>query len=65
LQRRRIAALLGEPQGLPETGQAFVAATEVGEVAAEHGERPQLGRRGADRSRERERLLADGQERGP
>ena len=59
LQGHRIADFPGEPHGLPEPGEALVAAAEVGEVAAEHGERPQLGRPCLRRSRELQRLLAD------
>ena len=58
-QRRRIAALLGELERLPEMRDALVGAAEVGEVAAEDHERPELRRVRADRTRERERLLAD------
>ena len=57
----RIADLLGEPQRLPELREALVAAAEVGEVAAEHRERPDLRLARADRASERERLLADRQ----
>ena len=59
LQGHRIADFPGEPHGLAEPGQALLAAAEVGEVAAELGERPQLGRSRPGRPRERERLLAD------
>ena len=56
-----IADLLGELQGLAEVGDTLVAAAEVGEVAAEHGERPELCLAGADAPRQRERLLGDRQ----
>ena len=42
-------------------GETLLAAAEVGEVAAEHGERSDLCLACADVSRERERLLADRQ----
>ncbi len=60
-QADAIADLLGELQGLTKMGETLVAAAEVGEVAAEHGERPALRLACADGARERERLLADRQ----
>ena len=56
-----IADLLGELQGLAEAGHTLVATAEVGEVAAEHGERPELCLAGADAPRQLERLLGDRQ----
>ena len=41
-QAEVIADLLGELQGLAKMAEALVGAAEVGEVAAEHGERPDL-----------------------
>ena len=61
LQAEVIADLLGELQGLTEVGEALLAAAEVGEVAAEHGERPDLCLACADLPSERERLLGDRQ----
>ena len=59
LESHGITAFAREPHGLREPSEALVTAAEVGEVAAEHGERPQLGWACPDRSREHERLLAD------
>ena len=59
VERDRIAASLGELQGQPELREALVAAAEVGEVDAEHGERAELCAPRADRTCNRERLLAD------
>jgi hypothetical protein len=59
LQSNGIGALLGEPQGQPELREALLGAAEVGEVRAEHRQRPQLGPVRADGTGERERLLAD------
>ena len=56
-----IADLLGEPHGVTEVADAFVAAAEVGKVAREHGERPDLGLAGAGLAGERERLLGQRQ----
>ena len=42
LQAQRIADLLGEPQGLAQMDQTLLGAAEIGQVAAEHGERPDL-----------------------
>ena len=56
-QAEAIADLLGELQGLPKMREALLAAAEVGEVAAEHGERSDLRLACADRPSERERLL--------
>ena len=53
--------LLGELQSLTKVAEAFVAVAEVGEVAAEHGERSHLCFAGADVPSERERLLANRQ----
>ena len=60
-QADAIADLLGEPQGLPKMRETLLAAAEVGEVAAEHGERSDLRLACADTPSERERLLADRQ----
>ena len=61
LQAEAIADLLGELQGLTKMGDTLLAAAEVGEVAAEHGERSDLRLACADIPSERERLLADRQ----
>ena len=63
-QAQVIADLLGEPQGLAKMGETLLAAAEVGEVGAEHGERPDLCLARADLPGERERLLADRQRLG-
>jgi hypothetical protein len=59
VQRQGISTLLGELQGLPHPREALVGAAEIGEIAAEHLERPELCRTRADRARELECLLAD------
>jgi hypothetical protein len=56
-----VADLFGELHGVAKMGQALLGAAEVDQVAAEHGERPDLCLAGADIPRERERLLADRQ----
>ena len=60
-QADAIADLLGELQGLTKVGETLVAAAEVGEVAAEHGERSDLCLACADTPSERERLLGNRQ----
>ncbi len=61
LQAHAIADLLGELHGLTKIGDALVAAAEVGEVGATHGERSDLRLACADVPSERERLFGDRQ----
>ena len=56
-----ISDLFGELEGLAKTCHTLLTATEVGEVAAEHGQRPDLCFACAESSGERERLLGDWQ----
>ena len=58
LQCERVVDSPGELDGLIELGEALVGATEIGEVAADRDERPDLDVGRADQARELERLLA-------
>ena len=52
-----ITDLLGELQGLANIGDALLAAAELGEIDAQHGERPDLCLACAETAGEHERLL--------
>ena len=61
LQHHGVGTLFGGPLDLPLPLQPLSAVSEVGEVAAEHRQRPLLGRARADPPGDRERLLTDRQ----